>query len=99
MSSIRAHHAARPAPPQSGAASAVGRAAEVIVVTHDPELERALREASPTTPLMIATTPAALADLLMTGLAGALVLDVGALDAAALTVARHLAEQFPDVPL
>ncbi len=84
--------AIRPVPPPA-------RAPQVIVVTHDAELECALRAASPSTSMMIATTPAALADLLMTGRAGALVLDLGALDSAALTVARHLAEQFPDVPL
>jgi DNA-binding NarL/FixJ family response regulator len=98
MSTVRARPAARPAAPGARAAAA-GRAPEVIVVTHDPTLERSLREASPATPMRVATTPAALADLLMTGRAGALVLDVGALDAAAITVARHLAEQFPDVPL
>jgi hypothetical protein len=88
-----------PGPATRPAATASGARAEVIVVTHDPELESALRQASPAAPLMVASTPAALADLLMTGRAGALVLDVAALDAAALTVARHLAEQFPDVPL
>jgi len=98
MSTIRA----RTAPPASaaGRAAAPGepRAPEVIVVTLDDDLENALRAASPV-PMRVATSPAALADLLMSGRAGALVLDIGALDAAALTVARHLAEQFPEVPL
>ncbi len=98
MSSIRDRLTA-PGPVAKTIAAPARARAEIIVVTHDPELERALREASPTAPVMLATTPAALADLLMTGRAGTLVLDVAALDAAALTVARHLAEQFPDVPL
>jgi DNA-binding NarL/FixJ family response regulator len=98
MSSFRVRHAARPSVAAARAAPA-RRAAEVVVVTHDPELESTLRAALPTTPIRVASTPAALADLLMTGAAGALVLDTGALDAAAIVVARHLAEQFPDVPL
>ncbi|MBS0395492.1 MAG: hypothetical protein JSR54_12755, partial [Proteobacteria bacterium] len=73
--------------------------AEVIVVTPDASLEEALRAAAPATPLRAVATPAALADLLMTGRSGALVLDAHALGPAALTVARHLGEQFPDLPL
>ena len=98
MSTIRARLTA-PRPDAKTTAAAARPRAEVVVVTLDPELESALRQASPAAPVMVATSPAALADLLMTGRAGTLVLDVAALDAAALTVARHLAEQFPDVPL
>jgi DNA-binding NarL/FixJ family response regulator len=98
MSSFRVRHAAKPSVAVARAAPA-RRAAEVVVVTRDPELENTLRAALPTTPVLVASTPAALADLLMSGDAGALVLDAGALDAAAIVVARHLAEQFPDVPL
>ena len=98
MSTVRARHA--PAAPAAGglAAPIAGLTPEVFVVTLDDELESALRAACPA-PIRVATTPAALADLLMNGRAGALVLDVTALDAAALTVARHLAEQFPEMPL
>jgi DNA-binding NarL/FixJ family response regulator len=98
MSSFRVRHAARPSVAAARAAPA-RRAAGVVVVTHDPALENTLRAALPATPILIATTPATLADLLMSGGAGALVLDAGALDAAAIVVARRLAEQFPDVPL
>ena len=99
MSLIRARHAA-PAPAAAAVAARVrAQPAPVVVVTLDAHLEATLRQAVPATPIRVATTPAALADLLMSGEAGALVLDTGALGAAALTVARHLAEQFPDVPL
>jgi hypothetical protein len=92
---------ARCAPPVALTRSspAPALAPEVIVVTHDAELGQALRSAAPSTTIRIATTPAALADLLVAGRAGALVLDLAALDSAALTVTRHLAEQFPEVPL
>jgi DNA-binding response OmpR family regulator len=99
MGTIRAHDAGRRKPARTEAVFAAGPPAGIIVVTDDAELERALRSAAPESPLMVATTPLALANLLMTVGAGALVLDIGALDTAATTVARHLAEQFPEVAL
>ncbi|MBS0376034.1 MAG: hypothetical protein JSR73_15755 [Proteobacteria bacterium] len=72
---------------------------ELFVVTDDEELAAALREAAPITTVSVAATPGALADLLMVGRRAALVLDLATLGPAAATVARHLATQFPELPL
>ena len=98
MNTTSARFAAAPRAPNARAAR-VRLPREVVLVTQDPVLERAFVEAAIEARVLVTTTPAALADLLMAGRVGALVLDVGALEGAALPLARHLAEQFPDVPL
>jgi len=98
MNTTSARFAAAPRAPNARAAR-VRLPREVVLVTQDPVLERAFVEAAIEARVLVTTTPAALADLLMAGRVGALVLDVGALEGAAPPLARHLAEQFPDVPL
>ena len=74
MSTLRARHAM----PAAGGALAPAAALQpgVIVVTLDAELERALRAASPETPMMVATTPAALSEAIQAAMAVALIVAV-----------------------
>ncbi|HXQ63240.1 MAG TPA: TonB family protein [Steroidobacteraceae bacterium] len=72
---------------------------DVAVVTTDVELAGALRAAVPDVLIMAVEAPNALADLLLSGTYGVLVTDVPALGADAPAVLKHLAAQFPDIPI
>lgn len=73
--------------------------ASIVLVSADADLLRSLTEALPAISIRTAATALALADELLEERPGALVFDLGALDASAVTVLRHIASQFPDVPL
>lgn len=72
---------------------------QVACVTADATLVDALRAAAPSIETATATTPFELADLLLSGACGVLVMDLAELGNSATTVIHHLAHQFPDVPI
>ena len=74
-------------------------AAQVACVTADTTLADALRAAAPSVSIATAATPFELADLLLSGACGVLVMDLAELGTSATTVLHHLANQFPDVPI
>ena len=74
-------------------------AAQVACVTADATLADALRAAAPSVSIATAATPFELADLLLSGACGVLVMDLAELGTSATTVLHHLANQFPDVPI
>ena len=74
-------------------------AVQVACVTADATLADALRAAAPSVAVATAATPFELADLLLSGACGVLVMDLAELGTSATTVIHHLANQFPDVPI
>jgi protein TonB len=72
---------------------------DVAVVTLDTELVAALRAAARDVAIITAETPSALADLLLSGSYGVVVIDVPTLGVDAPTVLMRLASQFPDIPI
>ena len=74
-------------------------AAQVACVTADATLADALRVAAPSVSIATAATPFELADLLLSGACGVLVMDLAELGTSATTVLHHLAHQFPDIPI
>jgi len=74
-------------------------ATEVACVTQETGLVAELRTAAPGVPIAAASNPQALADLLLAGTCGVLVIDLVELGTSATTVIHHLASQFPDVPI
>ena len=74
-------------------------ATEVAVVSAQTELLVELRRALPGVSITAAPNPQALAELLLAGTCGVLVIDLPELGTSATTVIHHLASQFPDVPI
>ena len=74
-------------------------ATQVACVTANSGLVADLRAASPGVAIESAANPYELADLLLAGSCGTLVMDLSELNTSATTVIRHLAGQFPDVPI
>jgi protein TonB len=106
MTTSRQTAAARGAFAPETAAPAKGRAAptraaspQVAFVTADAALAAAVRHAVPSLSIMIAATPTALADLLLSSSCVVLIVDVAALGSTAVSVLNHLAKQFPDIPV
>jgi TonB family protein len=106
MTTSRQKAAARGAFVPETTAPAKGRAAppraaspQVAFVTADADLAAAVRRAVPSLSIMIAATPTALADLLLSSSCVVLIVDVAALGSNAVSVLNHLAKQFPDIPV
>jgi protein TonB len=106
MTTSRQKAAARGAFVPETTAPAKGRAAptraaspQVAFVTADADLAAAVRHAVPSLSIMIAATPTALADLLLSSSCVVLIVDVAALGSTAVSVLNHLAKQFPDIPV
>ena len=74
-------------------------ATQVACVTADAGLVADLRAASPDVRIDSAANPYELADLLLAGTCGTLIIDLSELGSSAHTVIHHLAGQFPDVPI
>jgi TonB family protein len=106
MTTSRQKAAARGAFVPGTTAPAEGRAAptraaspQVAFVTADADLAAAVRHAVPSLSIMIAATPTALADLLLSSSCVVLIVDVAALGSTAVSVLTHLGKQFPDIPV
>jgi protein TonB len=87
------------APANGRAASTRAASPQVAFVTADADLAAAVRHAVPSLSIMIAATPTALADLLLSSSCVVLIVDVAALGSTAVSVLNHLAKQFPDIPV
>lgn len=74
-------------------------AAQVACVTAEALLADSLRAAAPAISIATAATPFELADLLLSGACGVLMMDLAELGTSATTVIHHLANQFPDIPI
>ena len=87
------------AAPKGRAAPTRAASPQVAFVTADADLAAAVRHAAPSLSIMIAATPTALADLLLSSSCVVLIVDVAALGSTAVPVLTHLAKQFPDIPV
>ncbi len=74
-------------------------ATQVACVTADDDLTAALRAAAQGMVIAAAATPPGLADILLSGTCGTLIIDLAELGNSAPTVIQHLASQFPDIPI
>ncbi len=71
----------------------------ILLVSKDAALEQVVRDAALDAPVMVAITPGAIADLLLSGRTSALILDATALGATAPLLADRLNRQFPFLPI
>src|ERR1700674_5426799 len=80
------------AAPKGRAAPTRAASPQVAFVTADADLAAAVRHAAPSLSIMIAATPTALADLLLSSSCVVLIVDVAALGSTAVSVLNHHAK-------